>query len=127
MRAECLNKNPDCKYYPDCYSDEHHAKERCACQTHLEWLWSDLPTHKLQVCREQHELDPQPPLFETPPPVDMALEVAQHRYPGDHKGMLRETGRLLDRFFRELARKENSMTVLGNLGLSNFEDQAGGA
>lgn len=55
-KGECLEPRPDCKYYPDCFSDQHHLYGRA--KNHIGKIarkFSELPENKIQMCRREHE------------------------------------------------------------------------
>lgn len=60
-RGECYTPSPECKYYPNCYSDLHHIAGRKGHKAILELT--------VQICRRRHEEihhDPDLGLFPIP-------------------------------------------------------------
>lgn len=56
MRSTCENANPECKYAPRCYSDEHHlAWPRSDYRTKVERDFRNLSINKVQICRAEHD------------------------------------------------------------------------
>lgn len=56
-RENCPNPRPDCKYAKDgCFSDEHHLFwPKNQYTSKLEKLYRELPEHKVQICRAEHD------------------------------------------------------------------------
>lgn len=52
-RGECPDPNPDCKYYPDCFSDRHHLYGRP--ESGIAKRFANLGAHIVQMCRAEHE------------------------------------------------------------------------
>ena len=50
-RGECPRPNPECRYYPDCFSDAHHIYGKQAGGIRKEF--SNL--HTEQMCRSEHD------------------------------------------------------------------------
>jgi len=54
MKGKCEKANPDCKYYPNCYSDTHHlAFPRCNFRSKLERAYRN--ASRVQLCRREHD------------------------------------------------------------------------
>lgn len=52
---DCPNPQPDCKYWPECFSDEDHLIPRRLGRTALRSAYLDLPEFKIQICRRLHD------------------------------------------------------------------------
>ena len=52
-REDCPVESPDCKYYPDCFSDAHHLYGRP--KTQIAKRFARLPDNVVQLCRIEHE------------------------------------------------------------------------
>lgn len=79
MRSECFSANEECKYFsgPDgCHASTHHLLyPRGQYRTALEKEYRELPSHKVQMCRQEHDelhATEQPP---TKPPRDEMLRA----------------------------------------------------
>lgn len=55
MIGECPDPDPDCKYYPDCFSDSHHIYPKEAFSVGIAKRFSRLGENIIQICRMQHE------------------------------------------------------------------------
>lgn len=53
--GECPNPRPDCKYAPECFSDNDHLIPRRLGATALKRAYLNLPQFQEQVCRREHE------------------------------------------------------------------------
>lgn len=74
-RKECYNDNPECPYYGECYSDLHHTMWPSPdYTTPIENKFRELPQHKVQTCRWEHDQihEGEPP---TKPPVEFMEEA----------------------------------------------------
>jgi len=52
-REACPNENDQCKYAPDCYSDNHHIYGRP--KSGIAKKFGSLIQNQLQLCRVEHE------------------------------------------------------------------------
>lgn len=55
MRGECPNQNPECKYFPDCFSDTDHIYGRARGLSRIARRFTELPENKRQICRSEHD------------------------------------------------------------------------
>lgn len=46
---------PECKYYPDCFTDRHHAYGQALASSALEQTFGELPENVWHGCRRYHE------------------------------------------------------------------------
>jgi len=53
--GECPSPRPDCKYFPECFSDEDHLIPKRLGRTALEKLYLTLPQYRVQICRDLHD------------------------------------------------------------------------
>lgn len=51
----CPNPQPDCKYAPECFSDNDHIIPRRLGTTALERAYLELPQFQQQICRRLHD------------------------------------------------------------------------
>lgn len=54
-RGECPNPDPECKYYPDCFSDTDHIYGRARGLGRIARRFTQLPENKRQICRREHD------------------------------------------------------------------------
>lgn len=53
--GECPNPRPDCKYAPECFSDNDHLIPQRLGDTALRRFYLNLPQFQEQVCRREHD------------------------------------------------------------------------
>lgn len=53
MKESCESENPDCKYFPDCFSDAHHLYGRPKSGTAKKF--ARLACNTVQLCRAEHD------------------------------------------------------------------------
>ena len=51
----CPDPQPDCKYAPDCFSDNDHLIPQRLGETFLQKTYLNLPEFQVQICRRLHE------------------------------------------------------------------------
>ena len=51
----CPNPQPDCKYAPECFSDNDHLIPRRLGTTALKRAYLELPQFQEQICRKEHD------------------------------------------------------------------------
>lgn len=52
----CPNTNEACKYYPECYADEHHLVwPKKNYKSPIEREYRSLPEHRVTICRAEHD------------------------------------------------------------------------
>lgn len=54
-RGECPDPQPDCKYYPDCFSDKDHIYGRARGLGRIARRFAMLPENTRQICRNEHD------------------------------------------------------------------------
>lgn len=54
-KGECPDPQPDCKYAPECFSDNDHLIPRRLGTSALKREYLRLPQHQEQVCRRLHD------------------------------------------------------------------------
>lgn len=56
-RTPCPNANPECKYAPGCFADQHHVYGRGRGQGlgKIAAAFCELPENKEQICRAEHD------------------------------------------------------------------------
>ena len=52
---QCPNPKPDCKYAPECFSDNDHLIPQRLGETALKRAYLNLPQFQEQVCRQEHD------------------------------------------------------------------------
>lgn len=52
---DCPNPQPDCKYAPECFSDNDHLIPRRLGDTALKRAYLNLPQFQEQICRRIHD------------------------------------------------------------------------
>lgn len=55
MRGECPDPKPECKYFPDCFSDTDHIYGRAKGLGRIARQFTELPECKRQICRQEHD------------------------------------------------------------------------
>lgn len=53
--GECPIKQPDCRYYPECFSDNDHLIPQRLGKTALQKAYLNLPQFQIQLCRRLHD------------------------------------------------------------------------
>ena len=53
--GECPNPQPDCKYAPECFSDNDHLIPKRLGNTALKTTYLNLPEFQVQLCRREHD------------------------------------------------------------------------
>ena len=51
----CPNPRPDCKYAPECFSDNDHIIPQRLGTTALKKAYLELPQFQQQICRREHD------------------------------------------------------------------------
>jgi hypothetical protein len=52
---KCPNPQPDCKYFPNCFSDKDHLIPQRLGTTALKRAYLNLPQFQEQICRREHD------------------------------------------------------------------------
>lgn len=82
--GECPNSTPECKYFPNCFSDVDHVVPRRlmneAGATAMLGVYINHPVNKQQMCRREHDekTHTEDPFAIAPPDLEMAQAVDNH-------------------------------------------------